>query len=238
MLRVRFLSELVLPLNPAELATESAACDAFAAVRWPTGVILCPTCSRPCERNLAQLRCTRRRPHHFTIFVGTPLGTKLKPNVRATLLAIRAMTTTARSISARELAREVGMNHVTLWRHMQSIRASLLPDGTADPRPRIVEQTIATWLNGTFHGISREWRHRYRQELGARWYMDAFMLVGVTCDSFQRGGEPITLRMARSRTVNPWHEAPPSPAPSRRSDRSLGPASPEVAAPLPAPTSS
>jgi hypothetical protein len=107
------LIDILLPLGAPQLATEAAACDAFVALRWRGAPITCPSCQQLCDRSLAQLRCRGRRRHRFTVFVGTPLGTKLKPNVRATLLALRAMTTTARSVSARELAREVGMNHVT-----------------------------------------------------------------------------------------------------------------------------
>lgn len=223
------LLHLVGPLGAPQLATEAAACDAFVAVRWPTGIISCPHCGNPCERNLAHLRCTGVRRHKATIFFGTPLGTKLKPNVRATLLALRAMTTTPRSISARELAREVGMNHVTLWRHMHSLRASLLPNGIAHPTKRVVEQTIATWLNGTFHGISRAWQHRYRQEIGARWYLDATTLLMLIGDAFLFGARAITLKMARSRRLHRWREPPPLPSRRETARADIHPATHDMA---------
>jgi hypothetical protein len=125
---------------------------------------------------------------------------------------MREMTLSARSISARELARQLEISHVSLWRHMHVLR-SMLPDyrhrltplaptvqvtgrstrvwkrhvaiGTVtavdcrdraqrgDPaQTRIVGESIRTWINGTFHGVSPKWLPFYLREYWSRWMAD------------------------------------------------------------------
>ena len=67
-------------------------------------------------------RCRRE----YTIFADTPLGSLRRPRALALLMALKAMASSKRSISALELARLTGMPHTTLWRHMHRLRA-LLP---------------------------------------------------------------------------------------------------------------
>lgn len=207
------LIQSVLTLGAPVLASEQAACDAVVAIRFPNG-ITCRDCGAPCTRDRtepAQVRCTRDKPHHFTILLGTPFETKLKPSVRGLLLAIQAMSTTTTSISARGLARllntgsdnAANVKHVTLWRHLQTLRAlfppsrhdldaplalrlqepppaqaalqvtgratSALRSWVTTPGLRIALESLRTWLNGTFHGVSAVWLFRYLDEVNARW---------------------------------------------------------------------
>ena len=113
----------ILSLGSEQMATEDAACAALVAVRFPGG-LACP-CGASCTRNLAVVTCARG--HSFTIFVDTPFATKRRPRARALFLAIRAFALSARSISAREIAREVGAPHATIWRHLLTLRALLQP---------------------------------------------------------------------------------------------------------------
>jgi hypothetical protein len=194
--RMETLLRLLTTLGPAALATEADASRAVAAARWPSGVIPCPVCGAPCDRNLANLRCSGRRRHSNTIFFGTPLGTKLKPNVRATLFAVRAMTTTARSVSAAELARAFGSSHATLWRHLHSLRAAL-PRHDLPRKDATTRRAVRSWLNGTFHGVDAGWLHRYLQEIAARWIHGASLLA-LALKRYVEGGRAITLAAARA----------------------------------------
>lgn len=130
----RELLDAILRLGDASLATESAACDAFVRVRFPRG-ITCPRCRSTTVRTGAQVVCTRgRRPHRFTILFGTAFGTKLKPSLRALFIAARLFALSPRSIPARELARDLQLDHTTVWRHLHTLRA-LFPAKTAITTP-------------------------------------------------------------------------------------------------------
>ena len=122
------LIESILRLGSRDVASEEAACDAFVALRFPKGVA-CP-CGAPCTRDLAIVTCSRR--HTFTILVDTPFASKRRPRVRALFLAIRAFAVSPRSVSAREIARDVNAPHATIWRHLLTLRA-LLPPPVAKP---------------------------------------------------------------------------------------------------------
>jgi hypothetical protein len=122
------LIDVILRFGSAELATEAAACDALVAVRFPNGV--CCPCGAMCRRVEAHVTCARN--HRFTILVGTPLASKRKPRVRALFIALRLLATSPRSVPARELARDLGVPHVSLWRHLHTLRA-LLPPQRAVP---------------------------------------------------------------------------------------------------------
>jgi hypothetical protein len=128
------MNDLIQAINrfgAPELASEEAACNAIVAARFPYG-ITCPRCGSSCIRTLAKVQCTRRKdPHHFTILVGTPFEKKRGICIRALFVAIRAFSKTHRSISARELANELHINHVTLWRHLHTLRAMMpMPDAS------------------------------------------------------------------------------------------------------------
>jgi hypothetical protein len=122
------LVESILRLGSRHVESEEAACAALVALRFPRG-IACP-CGASCTRHLAIVTCGRG--HSFTILVDTPFATKRRPRVRALFLAIRAFALSPRSVSAREIAREVCAPHATIWRHLLTLRA-LLPPPIARP---------------------------------------------------------------------------------------------------------
>lgn len=120
----------ILHLGSSDLASEEAACAALVRLRFPEGIAKLCRCGARCVRSLAQVEC--EEGHRFTILVDTPFGTKRRPSVRALFLAIRAFALSARSVSALEIAREVGAAHATTWRHLHTLRV-LLPAATAVP---------------------------------------------------------------------------------------------------------
>jgi hypothetical protein len=120
----------ILQLGSEDLASEEAACSALVRVRFPKGVAKLCRCGAKCVRTLAHVECAEG--HRFTILVDTPFATKRKPSVRALFLAIRAFALSPRSVSALEIARDVGAAHSTIWRHLHTLR-TLLPAATAVP---------------------------------------------------------------------------------------------------------
>jgi hypothetical protein len=120
----------ILRLGSDELASEEAACAALVRLRFPRGVAKLCRCGARCARRLALVECADG--HRFTILVDTPFATKRRPSIRALFLAIRAFALSPRSVSALEIARDVGASHSTIWRHLHTLRA-LLPAATALP---------------------------------------------------------------------------------------------------------
>lgn len=206
------LINAILRLGSAALATEEAACGALVEIRFPDGITC--RCGSVCTRTGARVRCAHG--HRFTILVDTPFGSKTAPRVRALFLAIRAFALSSRSISARELARDVGAPASTIWRHLLTLRALMprphaepiadaasvqlcgrrttaspawvratIPSAlararTAPPRvtnniERLIGESVRTFVNGTFHGVSARWLSAYLEEARTRWrYGDGF----------------------------------------------------------------
>lgn len=222
------LIDVLLSAGHPAMSSEEAACDLVVAARWGSGDIPCPKCGRTCIRSLARITCPNE--HVFTIFVGTPLGSLRRPRAHAILRAASAMTKAHRSASARELARDLGVPHVTLWRHMMRLR-KMMPrapsrvtpraavvaicgrrsraapasavvgarhtmrvargSASAAAWPRLLGESVRTWLNGTFHGVTAQWLHRYLQEVTARWAYDALHLAERVARWLTRGGAPL-----------------------------------------------
>jgi hypothetical protein len=126
----------VLELGSRDLESEEAAIATIVKLRWPSGVF-CRRCGAACIQDGVHFKCRRRRcGPSFTVFVDTALGALRRPRVRAILLALRAMATSKRGISAMELARETGTPHVSLWRHMHLLRRLLPERYLVKPGPR------------------------------------------------------------------------------------------------------
>ncbi|HEY4222588.1 MAG TPA: hypothetical protein VGO62_14635, partial [Myxococcota bacterium] len=120
------------------LIDEAAAASAIAIARWGSANPRCPICGLegaelvfPDNKEVSRFLC-ESEDHDFNVFHGTALERKTRVSARAMLCALREMASSHRSISARELARIVGLNHVTLWRHLHVLR-SLLPSPSAIP---------------------------------------------------------------------------------------------------------
>jgi hypothetical protein len=142
------LVESILRLGSRDVESEEAACAALVALRFPRGIAC--ACGASCSRDLAIVRCGRG--HSFTILVDTPFATKRRPRVRALFLAIRAFALSPRSVSAREIAREVSAPHATIWRHLLTLRALLPP-----PVARVPNDVAVALLCGRHTNAQRAW---------------------------------------------------------------------------------
>lgn len=116
----------LLTIVPRQLVDDETATQAIIDVRWPGGP-RCLECSSTVIRRATQFLCEDSRCRTtFSIFVGTGLESLRRPRPRALLLALKAIATDKRGISARALARTVGVPPVTMWRHIHRLR-DLLP---------------------------------------------------------------------------------------------------------------
>lgn len=198
MQRLEDLLASIATLGSPCLASESAACDALARLRFPSGVA-CWRCGAPCTRVDARLTCTDNPKHRSTLLVATPFHTKTRPRIRALLLAIRALALSPAGVNVAALARDVAMPAPTLWRHVLTLRAMLPHSRRArgankvelchrTPRAapayvhvddRIVGESIRTSLNGTHRGVRAGWLSCYLAEHFARWSASGPALIAA-----------------------------------------------------------
>ena len=106
--------------------------QAVEAIRWPDGVVKCPTCGSDKVTYLAKQRrwkCYEQHPKaQFSLKVGTifedsPIG------LEKWLPALWLLTTCKNGISSYELARALGVTQKTAWFMLSRLRLALQIDG-------------------------------------------------------------------------------------------------------------
>lgn len=104
-------------------------CHAYMVqMRWPDGVVTCPTCNEPNPRYLATQRrfeCRRKHPlRQFSVKVGTIFEDSPIP-LKSWLLAVWQITNCKNGISSYELARAIGVTQKTAWFMNHRIRLAM-----------------------------------------------------------------------------------------------------------------
>ena len=112
-----------------EFFSDPDRCHAYMVqMRWPDGVVTCPTCNKPDPRYLAKQRrfeCKSKHPRRqFSVKVGTifedsPIALK------SWLLAVWQITNCKNGISSYELARALGVTQKTAWFMNHRIRLAM-----------------------------------------------------------------------------------------------------------------
>ncbi|KAA3643288.1 MAG: IS1595 family transposase [Chloroflexi bacterium] len=116
--------------------TEEEACDLFAEIRWPGGVIACPKCgslkgayklkSKPDSKNKVApgtYKCKDCR-RKFTVKMGTIFEKSPIP-MRDWLLAVYEMNENKTGVSASQLHRKLGVTYKTAWFMCHRIREAM-----------------------------------------------------------------------------------------------------------------
>jgi transposase-like protein len=97
-------------------------------MRWPDGVVTCPTCNEPNPRYLANQRrfeCRKRHPlRQFSVKVGTIFEDSPIP-LKSWLLAVWQITNCKNGISSYELARAIKVTQKTAWFMNHRIRLAM-----------------------------------------------------------------------------------------------------------------
>lgn len=108
-------------------------CHAYMVeMRWPDGVVTCPTCNEPNPRYLSTVRrfeCRKKHPRRqFSVKVGTIFEDSPIP-LKSWLLAVWQITNCKNGISSYELARALGVTQKTAWFMNHRIRLAMQGDG-------------------------------------------------------------------------------------------------------------
>jgi transposase-like protein len=104
-------------------------CHAYMVqMRWPDGVVTCPTCNQPNPTYLATVRrfeCKKKHPRRqFSVKVGTIFEDSPIP-LKSWLLAVWQITNCKNGISSYELARALGVTQKTAWFMNHRIRLAM-----------------------------------------------------------------------------------------------------------------
>ena len=106
-------------------------------MRWPDGVVTCPSCKAPNPHYLAKQRrfeCVKKHARRqFSVKVGTIFEDSPIP-LKSWLLAVWQISNSKNGISSYELARAVGVTQKTAWFMRHRIRLAMQNDagGTFD----------------------------------------------------------------------------------------------------------
>ncbi|MDO8795140.1 MAG: IS1595 family transposase, partial [Vicinamibacterales bacterium] len=116
-----------------EFFADEDRCHAYVAqMRWPDGIVTCPTCNRPDPRWLAKQRRFECRKKHarqqFSVKVGTIFEDSPIP-LKKWLLAVWQIANCKNGISSYELARAVGVTQKSAWFMNHRIRLAMQGDG-------------------------------------------------------------------------------------------------------------
>lgn len=97
-------------------------------MRWPDGIVTCPTCNTPNPRYLANQRrfeCRKKHPlRQFSVKVGTIFEDSPLP-LKSWLLAVWQITNCKNGISSYELARAIGVTQKSAWFMNHRIRLAM-----------------------------------------------------------------------------------------------------------------
>src|SRR5579862_2153596 len=115
-----------------EFFSDADRCQAYMVqMRWPDGVVLCPTCNKPGARYLANQRrweCASKHPRRqFSVKVGTIFEDSPIP-LKSWLLAVWQISNCKNGISSYELSRAIGVTQKTAWFMNHRIRLAMQGD--------------------------------------------------------------------------------------------------------------
>jgi transposase-like protein len=144
-------------------------CHAYMVqMRWPDGVVTCPTCNQPDPRYLANQRrfeCRKKHPkRQFSVKVGTIFEDSPIP-LKSWLLAVWQICNCKNGISSYELARSLGVTQKTAWFMNHRIRLAMQGEdgGTLGTDGAEVE-VDETYIGGK----ARNMHPRKKNKLGPR----------------------------------------------------------------------
>jgi hypothetical protein len=154
-------------------------CNAFLiAMRWPDGIVRCPTCGAEKVTYLAKAnvyKCYEKHPRaKFSLNVGTifedsPLG------LDKWLTAIWLIANAKNGISSYELSRHLGITQKSAWHVLHRIRLAM-QNGTINKLSGTIE------ADETVIGGARRFQHANKRKAG---YEGKVLVMGM----LERGGE-------------------------------------------------
>jgi len=135
-------------------------CHAFVThMRWPNGIVTCPTCGRDDVREIptrAMWECRSKHPRRQfsvkvgTIFEGSPIG------LDKWLAAMWMIANAKNGVSSYEIARNIGVTQKTAWFMMHRIRLAMESDSDGKFMGKVeVDETFIGGLARFMHKAER-----------------------------------------------------------------------------------
>jgi transposase-like protein len=144
------------------------------SMRWPDGVVKCPTCFRENPRYLANQRrfeCLNKHPRRqFSVKIGTifedsPIALK------SWLLAVWQITNCKNGISSYELARALGVTQKTAWFMNHRIRLAMQDSSGNGGKMAGEVEVDETYIGGKARNMNRQQRQK---ALGGKGHKNAW----------------------------------------------------------------
>lgn len=147
-----------------EFFSDPDRCHAYMVqMRWPDGVVTCPTCNEPNPRYLANQRrfeCRKKHPkRQFSVKVRTIFEDSPIP-LKSWLLAVWQITNCKNGISSYELARALGVTQKTAWFMNHRIRLAMQDDNNGGKLGGEVE-VDETYIGGKARNMNRRQREKH-----------------------------------------------------------------------------
>jgi transposase-like protein len=159
--------------DAVEFFADPDRCHAYMVqMRWPDGIVTCPTCNRSDVRYLANQRrfeCKHKHPkRQFSVKVGTifedsPIALK------SWLLAMWQITNCKNGISSYELARALGVTQKTAWFMNHRIRLAMQDNDGGKLGGEV--EVDETYIGGKARNMNRQQRQK---ALGGKGYKNAW----------------------------------------------------------------
>jgi transposase-like protein len=145
-----------------EFFADADRCHAYMVqMRWPDGVVVCPTCNQPEPRYLANQRrfeCKKKHPkRQFSVKVGTIFEDSPIP-LKSWLLALWQITNCKNGISSYELARALGVTQKTAWFMNHRIRLAMQGEDGGQLAGEV--EVDETYIGGKARNMNRKHRQR------------------------------------------------------------------------------
>jgi len=98
------------------------------SMRWPSGVVTCPTCNRPDAaylKNQRRFQCSAKHPkRQFSVKVGTIMEDSALP-LKDWLLVMWQAANCKNGVSSYEIARNIGIRQKNAWHMLHRVRLAM-----------------------------------------------------------------------------------------------------------------
>ena len=180
--------------------------DYMTRLRWPDGVVTCPTCGRKDVVFLHNQRKWQCKSVHekrqFSAKVGTIFEDSPIP-LEKWLVVVWMLSNCRNGVSSYEVARTIGVTQKSAWFMLHRIRLGLQTSGGKLGRGPDSEVEIdETFIGGKARNMHKEKRQRMSREVGMQGGRGKTVVMGMV----ERGGKIKTAVLPGSREKKLMHE--------------------------------
>jgi transposase-like protein len=197
-----------------EFFADDTRCHAYmVSMRWPDGVVKCPTCYRENPRYLANQRrfeCLNKHPkRQFSVKVGTIFEDSPIP-LKSWLLATWQIVNCKNGISSYELARAIGVTQKSAWFMNHRIRLAMQDTSGGGGKLAGEVEIDETFVGGKARNMSRQKRARVFSGRGRKHPMEGKAAVLGLLERHPEKGKSrvrtMTVQNVRTHNLQPHIE--------------------------------